>query len=155
MIEVINRPNELYYEDLNSEIDTLMRKLMSNCLSGNEAMNEDGDQSKFNEWCTNFDAAIIDWPMFSADNNSYLYKCFCHPKIDGWIQLNVFNKIFPNATALFIKNGTLSDLVMDELYTHVNKETSSLCNIEFEDCIEHLTTEDAHKKYQSKFNAIN
>eukprot|EP01084_Bolivina_argentea_P098722 177419_1 len=152
---IITEMNKLYFVDLNGEIETKMQILITNWLDVN-SNEEEEDQILFNEWCYSFDSVFIDWNHFAQKRNSCLFKIISHNSIQGWVNLNALNTLFPSIEMLLIENGNFSVAIMDSIYNYLENNQTTFTNICIADPVncEFVMTE-AVTQYKQKFELIN
>eukprot|EP01084_Bolivina_argentea_P260208 439352_1 len=155
IIEVMRKMNEIYFED--EDINNLMNKLLNVRINNDFMISTTGkcidekEQLMFDLLCDQEDCIIVSWSIFAKNRNSYLFKLLAHPNENGWMRLDLLDKLFPNLQLLLVKNGNLSTFVMDNIYEHVKNNNSNLCKILISDPNGKMSIYEAKSKYEKQF----
>eukprot|EP01084_Bolivina_argentea_P142825 250875_1 len=98
VVNIVNRMNEIFFYDPDGRTAELMECVISQTLHGSGNMDpiQVTMQQIFSLLCAKIDSIQVIWNIFCSNKDSYLYKLISHPKINGWIKIDVVAQLFPN-----------------------------------------------------------
>ena len=143
--------------DNDGEVNCCMDKYIQKQLSGptdQDNKDEDEDELIWDQYCKNIESVDISWSFFSSNKGSYLFKLISHPKIDGWVRLDIINKLHPRLAVFVIRRGSISAAVLDDILIHLKdfKTSTWLFKITIIDPInQEMSLSDAVQQYSDKF----